>query len=185
MIDIDAWCAANDVPPIIDGPEVFDCGEADRDRFVGEWAQHTVPYVVAEFVALCVQARKALATLDPRGETALRMAFGFSGQERDIEAAAAELGVARDSIRKIEERAIRLLRHPSRWHWFAGWCDDHIAAHEHARQQRLRAEQVHEERCEASRLARLARATPVHEPLREELRPYFEATRHRNDFAAR
>lgn len=50
---------------------------------------------------------------------------------------------------------------------------------------RLRAEQVHEERCEASRLARLARATPVHEPLREELRPYFEATRHRNDFAAR
>lgn len=61
---------------------------------------------------------KALATLTPREERILRMRFGFDGsEEMTLEAIGKTFGgMQRETIRQIEAKALRKLKHPSRLH---------------------------------------------------------------------
>jgi len=64
---------------------------------------------------LTEQTRKILATLTPREEKVLRMRFGI-GEKADhtLEEVGTDLAVTRESIRQIEAKALRKLRHPTR-----------------------------------------------------------------------
>ena len=64
---------------------------------------------------LAEQTRKVLATLTPREEKVLRMRFGI-GEKSDhtLEEVGQDFEVTRESIRQIEAKALRKLRHPSR-----------------------------------------------------------------------
>jgi len=64
---------------------------------------------------LAEQTRKILATLTPREEKVLRMRFGIGGKaDHTLEEVGTDLDLARESIRQIEAKALRKLRHPTR-----------------------------------------------------------------------
>lgn len=64
---------------------------------------------------LCMQVRKALATLPPREEKVLRLRFGVE-ESRDytLEELGEQFSVSRERVRQIESRALRKLRFRSR-----------------------------------------------------------------------
>lgn len=58
---------------------------------------------------------EALHTLNPREEACLRERFGLDGgKEKTLEECGIIFNVARETIRQIEAKALRMLRHPSR-----------------------------------------------------------------------
>ncbi len=66
-------------------------------------------------VLMARQIESALSMLDERQETVVRMRFGFDdGIPRTLDETAEKLGLDRERIRRIEEGALRNLRHPDR-----------------------------------------------------------------------
>jgi RNA polymerase primary sigma factor len=57
---------------------------------------------------------EVLNTLSQRQRTVIEMRFGLGGGERTLEAIGQDLGVTRERIRQIQEKAIIKLRHPIR-----------------------------------------------------------------------
>lgn len=64
---------------------------------------------------LRMEVKKALAVLPPRQETVLRLRFGI-GESRDytLEELGERFALTRERIRQIEQKAIRVLRYPTR-----------------------------------------------------------------------
>ena len=60
---------------------------------------------------------EVLATLSPREEKVIKMRFGLgsSGEEHTLEEVGKHFAVTRERIRQIEAKALRKLRHPSRY----------------------------------------------------------------------
>ena len=73
------------------------------------------PAEAAAFTMLKEQLINVLDTLTPREEKVLRLRFGLDdGRARTLEEVGKEFNVTRESIRQIEAKALRKLRHPSR-----------------------------------------------------------------------
>ncbi len=164
MIDIDAWCAAHDVPPVIDGPEVFgpeafDGGD-DRSRLVGEWSQRMDPEASVMHRSLRDQVRKAMVVLGERERFAVLAAFGFDDAERDLEATAEKFGITRSRVRQLEKKAVQVLRHPKRIVMFMAWRDECIECD--IRERRIRKREYEE------RLAAIEAATKIERMRRED-----------------
>jgi RNA polymerase primary sigma factor len=62
------------------------------------------------------QTEALLKTLTPREEKVIKMRFGLGdGSEHTLEEVGQNFAVTRERIRQIEAKALRKLRHPSRW----------------------------------------------------------------------
>ena len=73
------------------------------------------PSEAASFLLLKEQLMDVLNTLTPREEKVLRLRFGLEdGRARTLEEVGGVFDVTRESIRQIEAKALRKLRHPSR-----------------------------------------------------------------------
>ena len=73
------------------------------------------PSEAASFTLLKEQLMDVLSTLTPREEKVLKLRFGIEdGRTRTLEEVGKEFNVTRESIRQIEAKALRKLRHPSR-----------------------------------------------------------------------
>ncbi|MGB5379833.1 MAG: sigma factor-like helix-turn-helix DNA-binding protein, partial [Acidimicrobiia bacterium] len=72
------------------------------------------PFTVVAEVARCEEVSKALGSLDERECKVLVMRYGIGGnQPRTLSDVGAELGITRERVRQIENRALGKLRHPS------------------------------------------------------------------------
>ena len=61
------------------------------------------------------EIEQALSTLPPRDAKVLRLYFGLEGgREHTLEEIGSMLGVTRERVRQIKEKAIRRLKHNSR-----------------------------------------------------------------------
>ena len=87
--------------------------EGDRsllDRFVADHGVSTEAEVMDRLLAEQVEA--ALATLAPRDAKVIRLYFGLDGgQEHTLEEIGAMLGVTRERVRQLRDRALRRLGH--------------------------------------------------------------------------
>ena len=87
--------------------------EGDRsllDRFVSENGVSTEAEVMDRLLAEQVEA--ALATLAPRDAKVIRLYFGLDGgQEHTLEEIGAMLGVTRERVRQLRDRALKRLGH--------------------------------------------------------------------------
>ena len=73
------------------------------------------PSEAASFSLLKEQLMEVLDTLTPREKKVLELRFGIvDGRTRTLEEVGKEFNVTRERIRKIEAKALRKLRHPSR-----------------------------------------------------------------------
>ncbi len=73
------------------------------------------PFESVVGVALNVEIRRALRGLTPREQSVLQLRFGLAGgDECSIIETGRRLRMARDSVQRIEGRALRRLRHPTR-----------------------------------------------------------------------
>ena len=73
------------------------------------------PSEAASFSLLREQLEEVLETLAPREKKVLELRFGIvDGRTRTLEEVGKEFNVTRERIRKIEAKALRKLRHPSR-----------------------------------------------------------------------
>ena len=62
--------------------------------------------------------KQVLRTLLPRERRVLEIRFGLDGgSPQRLEDVGRELGVTRERVRQIEQKALRILRHPSRTRW--------------------------------------------------------------------
>jgi RNA polymerase primary sigma factor len=62
------------------------------------------------------QTNKVLRTLTPREEPVLKMRFGVGdGSEHTLKEVGRSFNVTRERIRQVESKALRKLRHPSRF----------------------------------------------------------------------
>ena len=74
------------------------------------------PAEAAAFTLLKEQLMSVLSTLTPREEMVLKLRFGLEdGRQRTLEEVGKEFKVTRERIRQIEAKALRKLRHPSRY----------------------------------------------------------------------
>ncbi len=74
--------------------------------------------------ALCEDMEKALGTLSSREREILVMYFGLRGEEPlTLEEIGKKLGLTRERIRQIKEKAIMRLRHSSRARYLKGYID--------------------------------------------------------------
>lgn len=82
------------------------------------------PVDAVQLMSLSDQTRKVLATLTPREEKVLRMRFGI-GERSDhtLEEVGQDFEVTRERIRQIEAKALRKLRHPSRFKKLLSFLD--------------------------------------------------------------
>ena len=75
-----------------------------------------VPSEAAAFTLLKEELDKVLETLTDRERKVLRLRFGLDdGRARTLEEVGREFNVTRERIRQIEAKALRKLRHPSRY----------------------------------------------------------------------
>lgn len=59
--------------------------------------------------------KETLATLPPRERQVIELRYGLdSGYDQTLEEVGAEIGVTRERVRQIEQKALAMLRHPSR-----------------------------------------------------------------------
>ena len=67
---------------------------------------------------ISLETPKVLRTPTPREEQLLKMRFGVGdGAEHTLEEVGRSFNVTRERIRQIESKALRKLRHPSRFPW--------------------------------------------------------------------
>ena len=64
--------------------------------------------------ALTESLEAALSTLDEREDTILRRYFGLGHRPRSLEEIGSEMGITRERVRQIKEKALTRLRHASR-----------------------------------------------------------------------
>lgn len=93
-------------------------GEED-DSCLGDFITASTvdePGEAAAATLLREQLEKIMKTLTPREEKVLRMRFGFEdGKAHTLEEVGKEFEVTRERVRQIEAKALRKLRHPSRF----------------------------------------------------------------------
>ena len=92
----------------------------EGDSHLGDLIEDRTEISPAEAVmSMNMQERTAhvLRTLNPREEKIIRMRFGLDdGSEQTLEEVGRSFAVTRERIRQIEAKALRKLRHPSRYH---------------------------------------------------------------------
>ena len=99
-------------------------GDAHLGDFIKDSAV-LAPDEAAINVNLKEQTGQVLRTLTPREEKIMRMRFGLEdGSERTLEEVGREFAVTRERIRQIEAKALRKLRHPSRYLKLKTFLDD-------------------------------------------------------------
>ncbi len=91
----------------------------EEDSHLGDFIEDKKvinPSDAVSSIHLAKQIRKVLVTLTEREEKVLRMRFGI-GEENDhtLEEVGQDFNVTRERIRQIESKALRKLRHPSRF----------------------------------------------------------------------
>ena len=91
----------------------------EEDSHLGDFIEDKKvinPSEAVSSIHLAKQIRKVLVTLTEREEKVLRMRFGI-GEENDhtLEEVGQDFNVTRERIRQIESKALRKLRHPSRF----------------------------------------------------------------------
>ena len=90
----------------------------EEDSHLGDFIQDDnvpVPADAAAFTLLKEQLEEVLGTLTEREQKVLTLRFGLEdGRARTLEEVGREFNVTRERIRKIEAKALRKLRHPSR-----------------------------------------------------------------------
>ena len=90
----------------------------DDDSHIGDFIEDSnmaLPDEAATADSLKDNIKKALDALTPREAVVLKMHFGIGTcSEHTLEEVGRELGVSRERIRQIEEKALRKLRHPGR-----------------------------------------------------------------------
>ena len=90
----------------------------EEDSHLGDFIQDDnvlVPQDAAAFTLLHEQLMEVLLTLTEREQKVLRLRFGLDdGRPRTLEEVGKQFNVTRESIRQIEAKALRKLRHPSR-----------------------------------------------------------------------
>ena len=90
----------------------------EEDSHLGDFIQDDnvpVPAEAAAQTLLKEQLDEVLSTLTEREQKVLRLRFGMSdGRARTLEEVGKEFDVTRERIRRIEAKALRKLRHPSR-----------------------------------------------------------------------
>ncbi len=99
----------------------------DADSHLGDFIEDkrvVSPSDAVENLNLQEQTRRVLSTLTPREEKVLRMRFGI-GERSDhtLEEVGKNFDVTRERIRQIEAKALRKLRHPSRWSKLKNFVD--------------------------------------------------------------
>ena len=88
-------------------------GDAQLGDFV-EDDRTPDPFTVVAVVARCEVVSKALGALDDRECKVLVMRYGIGGNPpRPLSEVGGELGITRERVRQIENRALGKLRHPS------------------------------------------------------------------------
>ena len=89
----------------------------DGDAQLGDFVEDDRtpdPFTVVAEVVRCEEVSKALGSLDERECKVLVMRYGIGGnQPRTLSDVGAELGITRERVRQIENRALGKLRHPS------------------------------------------------------------------------
>jgi RNA polymerase sigma factor (sigma-70 family) len=68
-----------------------------------------------------IDIEMALDTLDPRTKTVFKKNYGLRGRKQSKEYTAEELRVSRETVRQIEKRGIRQLKHSSKRKFFEGY----------------------------------------------------------------
>ena len=90
----------------------------EEDSHLGDFIQDDnvpVPADAAAFTLLKEQLEEVLGTLTEREQKVLTLRFGLEdGRARTLEEVGKEFNVTRERIRRIEAKALRKLRHPSR-----------------------------------------------------------------------
>jgi RNA polymerase sigma factor (sigma-70 family) len=95
---------------------VGDEGDAQLGDFVTD-SDAEDPFAVIADSARKDELSRALATLDEREQTVLRLRYGLDGQQpRTLSDVGDRLGITRERVRQIETRALGKLRHPSTLH---------------------------------------------------------------------
>ena len=90
----------------------------EEDSHLGDFIQDDdapPPAEAASFTLMKEQLMGVLDTLTPREKKVLSLRFGLEdGRQRTLEEVGQEFNVTRERIRRIEAKALRKLRHPSR-----------------------------------------------------------------------
>ena len=90
----------------------------DQDSTLGDFIPMDEAFSAEQIVldkALREELEIAIATLEPREQVIIKLRFGlYDDRPRTLEEIGAALGVTRERIRQIEERALRRLRNRSR-----------------------------------------------------------------------
>ncbi len=95
---------------------VGDDGDAELSDFVTD-AHAEDPFAVIADSATRDELTRALATLDEREQTVLKLRYGLDGKPpRTLSDVGERLGITRERVRQIETRALGKLRHPSTVH---------------------------------------------------------------------
>ncbi|AHG92596.1 RNA polymerase sigma factor, sigma-70 family (plasmid) [Gemmatirosa kalamazoonensis] len=92
----------------LDAPLARDADDPLRDRLADRTTQPPDEPVMEHFRSTLVET--ALASLRPREARILRLYYGFDGEPLTLEEIAARLGVTRERVRQIKERALSRLR---------------------------------------------------------------------------
>ncbi len=91
----------------------------EEDSHLGDFIEDDKTQTPGEsvaFIMLKEQLLNVLDTLTPREEKVLRLRYGIDdGKPRTLEEVGREFNVTRERIRQIEAKALRKLRHPSRY----------------------------------------------------------------------
>ena len=91
----------------------------EEDSHIGDFIEDREtpsPADAASFTLLREQISEVLHTLTPKEETILRLRFGLDdGRVRTLEEVGQHFDITRERIRQIEFKALRKLRHPSRY----------------------------------------------------------------------
>ena len=99
----------------------------EEDSHLGDFIQDNnvpVPAEAAAFTLLKEQLAEVLNTLTDREKKVLVLRFGLEdGRARTLEEVGKEFNVTRERIRQIEAKALRKLRHPSRYRKLKDYLD--------------------------------------------------------------
>ena len=100
----------------------------EEDSHIGDFIEDREtpsPADAASYVLLREQLNEMLHTLTPREENVLKLRFGLEdGRTRTLEEVGQQFDITRERIRQIESKALRKLRHPSRYKKLKDYLDN-------------------------------------------------------------